>query len=242
MLRYYFDIIISLPHIIYYILKIRYIMRHQERYSEEYRYKVACNMVNIVMRHGRIKTDYSGTENLPSEGGYLMYANHQGRFDSLGIIYGHDKPCSIVIDEIRSRMTLVTEFTDVLDGIRLDKSDMKKQVKSIRTLAERVAAGKRYIIFPEGGHNHNQNTLQEFLPGAFKAALWSKVPIVPVALIDSYVPFEINSLRTVTTKVRILRPLYYDDYKDMNTNEIADLVKKMIGDAISVETGSKAFE
>ncbi len=236
MLRYYFDIIISLPHIIYYILKIKYIMRHWERYSEEYRYKVASNMVHIVMKHGRIRTEFSGTENLPSSGGYLMYANHQGRFDSLGIIYAHEKPCSIVIDEIRSRMILVTEFTDVLDGIRLDKSDMKKQVRSIKALADRVAAGKKYIIFPEGGHNHNRNELQEFLPGAFKAALWSKAPIVPVALIDSYVPFEINSLRKVTTKVRFLRPISYSEYKDMNTNEISDLVKNLIGDAIAAET------
>ncbi|MCR4788650.1 MAG: 1-acyl-sn-glycerol-3-phosphate acyltransferase [Lachnospiraceae bacterium] len=233
MLRYYFDIIISLPHIIYYILKIRYIMRHQERYSEEYRYRVACNMVKIVMRHGRVKTLYFGKENLPEEGGYLMYSNHQGRFDSLGIINGHEKPCSIVIDAIRSRMILVTEFTDVLDGIRLDKTDMKNQVKSIKLLADRVAAGKRYIIFPEGGHNHNQNNLQEFLPGAFKAALWSKQPIVPVALIDSYVPFEINSLRTVTTKVVFLRPVQYDEYKDMSTKELSEMIKSMIGEAIA---------
>ena len=71
MLRYYFVIIISLPQIIYYIVKARYLFRHPDRYDELYCYKVARNMVRTVMRNGRIRTGYKGIENLPSEGGYI---------------------------------------------------------------------------------------------------------------------------------------------------------------------------
>ena len=203
-------------------------MRHPDNYTEEYRYGVATSMVHCVMKNGRIRTEYTGTENLPKEGGYIMFPNHQGKFDALGIIYAHSKPCSILMEEERSHMLLTSEFVDVLDGIRLNRHDMKKQLSAIRQLSDRVKHGKKYIVFPEGGYNHNQNTLQEFMPGAFKAALWACCPIVPVVLIDSYKPFELGGLKKVTTQVHFLEPIYYDDYKNMNTKEISDMVKGLI--------------
>ena len=68
----------------------------------------------------------------------------------------------------------------------------------------------------------------EFKGGSFKAATKAKCPIVPVALIDSFKPFDTNSIAPVTVQVHFLKPLYYDDYKDMKTNDIAELVRSQI--------------
>ena len=232
MLRYYYAILISIPLIIYYVVKIRLMMRHPDDYSEKYRYGVARNMVKYTMRNARIITKCFGTENLPKEGGYLMYPNHQGKFDALGIVNGHDEPCSIVMDLKRSKMILTNEFIDVLDGIRIDKDNLREQLKSIRKMADEVKNGRRFIIFPEGGYNRNGNNLQEFLPGAFKAAHWSKVPVVPVAVVDSYKAFDFNSLRRVTARIYFLEPIYYEEYTDMSTKELAECVKGRIQEAI----------
>ena len=105
---------------------------------------------------------------------------------------------------------------------------MRSQVKSIKTVADEVKNGRIYIIFPEGGYYHNRNTVQEFLPGAFKAAMMAKSPIVPVALVDSYRAFGINILKKITTQVHYLKPLYYEDYKDMKSKEVSDYVKLQI--------------
>lgn len=237
MLRFYFAIIVSMPCIIYYVIKIRLMMLNADKYSEEYRYGVARNMVKITMRSARIKTKCFGVENLPKEGGYIMYPNHQGKFDALGIISNHDAPCSIVMELKRSKVVLTNEFVDVVKGIRIDRDNLREQLKSIKALSERVKSGDRFILFPEGGYNHNGNNLQEFLPGAFKAALWSKQPIVPVAVVDSYKAFDFNSLRKVTAKIYFLKPIHYDEYKDLNTKEIADMVKGRIHVAIQNAVG-----
>ena len=42
-------------------------------------------------------------------------------------------------------------------------------------------------------------------------------------------------MRAVTVKLKYLQPLYYDEYKDMKTTEIAAEVKKRIELAISEE-------
>ena len=228
MLRLSFIILVSLPFILYYLWKAGYIEKHTENYTEKDRYHIARRAVSIMQHNGFIRTNVFGTENLPEDGGYVMYPNHQGKYDALGIISVHDEPCTVVIDEKRSHLPIADQFVTLLQGSRLDKTDMKSQMKTIVNVTSEVASGRKYIIFPEGGYFHNRNEVKEFLPGAFKCAIKSKRPIVPVALIDSYKPFELNSLKPVTTQVHFLEPLYYDDYKDMTSKEIAELTRNKI--------------
>lgn len=233
MLRLIFVCAVSMPFILYYLWKAGYIERHDDKYTESDRYKIARKMIGIMKHNGFIKTNVYGTDNLPSDGGYVMYANHQGKYDSLGIIYAHDNPCTVVIDEKRSHLFLTDQFVTLLKGSRLDKTNMKSQMQTILNIIAEVKAGRRYIIFPEGGYCHNRNEVHDFLPGAFKCAIKSKSPIIPVALIDSYKPFELNSIRPVTTQVHFLEPLYYEDYKDLNSIQIAQIVRDRIVAAIT---------
>ena len=43
---------------------------------------------------------------------------------------------------------------------------MRAQLKTILKIADEVKGGRRYIIFPEGGYDHNKNELQDFLAGS----------------------------------------------------------------------------
>lgn len=82
-------------------------------------------------------------------------------------------------------------------------------------------------------------TIFRNLAGSFKCAVKAKAPIVPVAIIDSYKPFGINSLRKVKTQVHFLEPIYYEEYEGMRTVEIAKLVKSRIGQVIDAKTKVK---
>lgn len=228
MLRFCYVILISLPFIFYYIRKGAYIEKHSERYTEEDRYALAQKVIRIMKTNGAIRTRAYGMENLPDTGGYVMYSNHQGKYDALGIMGAHEKPCTVVMDEKRSHLPIVDPFMTLIQGSRLDKTDMRSQVKTIQKMVKEVQAGRKYIVFPEGGYCHNRNEVQEFMPGAFKTAIKSGAPIVPVAIIDSYKPFELNSLRPVETQVHFLKPIFCEDYKGMSTREIAEMVRARI--------------
>ena len=225
-----------MPLVLYYIAKAYYIKYHESDYTENTRYDVARRCVRICMRVGRIKTLCYGQENLPEDGGYVMFPNHQGKFDLLGIIASHNSPCTMVMDYEKSKLPIVNPFVELIKGQRLDKSDMKKQVRTILNIIQEVKQGRRYIIFPEGGYENNGNELQKFLPGAFQCATKSKAPIVPVAIIDSYKVFSINSLRKITTQVHFLPPILYEEYAGMSTAEIAELVKCRIQQTIQEKT------
>lgn len=218
-----------------------YIARHPEKYTEEFRYEYDRHCIRLMNHRGRIRTEGSGMEYLPAEGGYVMFANHQGKYDTLGIMLCHDKPCSVVMDAAKSHMPLVSQFIDLVQGKRMKLDDLRQAAGVIREMTNEVKQGKKFIIFPSGGYKHrNGNHVDPFKPGSFQSAMKAKAPIVPVALIDSWKVFDLWSLRKVKSKVIFLKPLYYDEYKDMNSREVCAEVQKRISMTIQRVVSGRA--
>ena len=172
MLRFIYVIIKNLFRAPYIIPKMRRESEHPERYTEEERYNLVKYMIRLMKVSGRIHTKAFGTENLPTEGGYIMYPNHQGKYDALGIIYTHKSPCSIVMDKAKSNTILVKEFIDLIQGKRLEKDNVRQAITIINEVANDVISGKRYILFPEGGYEfNNKNEVTDFKAGSVKSAI-----------------------------------------------------------------------
>lgn len=228
MLRFYCAIIKNIFILPGAIRKMRKLASSDE-YSEEERHKFLQYVVSVMQKTGPISTEAYGLENLPKEGGYIMYPNHRGKYDAFGIVSVHEKPCTVVMDDAKSHAIFIREVIDMVKGKRLDKEDIRKALPVINEVAQEVKQGRHYIVFPEGGYDREKkNTLREFKSGCFKSSLKSKTPIVPVVLIDSYKAFNTSSFGLVKTQVHFLAPIFYEEYKDFNTNEIADMVHERI--------------
>ena len=77
------------------------------------------------------------------------------------------------------------------------------------------------------------NQVQDFKGGSFKAATRARCPIIPVALINCFVPFDSKTTEHVNVQVHFLEPLLYEEYKDMKTTEIAAIVRERIQHTIN---------
>lgn len=236
MLRFVFLIVTGLFYAVTQIIRLSYYASHEE-FTEEQRYSEAVRTVNLLKKKGRISTLVYGTENLPSEDGYIMYSNHQGKYDALGIIYGHKKPMSVLMEDKRSKVILVKQFIDALKGKRIQFNNPRQQIQVINEIAQEVMEGRRYLIFPEGGYADNHNHIQQFSTGCFKCASKSKCPIVPVCIIDSWKPFGINSLKKVVTQVHFLEAIEYIEYAGKSSRDISIMVKERISDKLSEVIG-----
>ncbi len=199
-----------------------------DKYTEKERYDLLHNAMYRINRAGRVIIDAKGMENLPAESGYIMYPNHQGLFDTLALFESHEKPFTGVIKKEMENVFFVKQVTRLIKALFIDREDIRQSMKIIGQIADEVASGRRYVIFAEGTRSRQGNKLLDFKGGSFKAATKAKCPIVPVALIDAYKAFDTNSTKELTVKVRYLEPLYYDEYKDMKTSEIALEVKSRI--------------
>ncbi len=217
---------VHLPRVLYQLL-VR--AAHPERYSVEDRYAVIHEIAERGIKGGRVDIISSGVENLPQEGGYILYPNHQGLFDVMVLIYLHQKPVTAVLKKELVNIPLLKQIIICLEALALDRSDARQGMKVVQQVAEDVKQGKKYIIFAEGTRSRNGNELLDFKGGSFKSATKAKCPIVPVALVDSYKPFDTGSLERVTVQAHFLAPISYEEYKDMKTTEIAAMVKARIG-------------
>ena len=240
--NYYSTIIKNLHRIIYYIAKTHIWMRHPERYTEEARYGVANAMVTKMNRSSGFSTIAYGQDKLPKDGGYVMYPNHQGKYDILGIFTTHEKPCSFVMDEKKSHMILVAEFLWLVRGKSIIMNDLRQTLNTFKVMAKEITEeGRKYILFPEGGYKeNNRNIVEPFKAGSFKLAKMAKAPIVPVALVDSYKVYNSPHRGPVTTYVYYLDPIYYDEYKDKKTVEIAGIVEQRIKEKIAEHMEKRA--
>lgn len=229
MWRFYYTIgrnLFRLPKI---ISTMRHKAAHPEAYPEEDCYAYMQYVCKLMQRTGHVRTETYGTENLPKEGGYMLYPNHQGKYDAYGIISAHARPCTFVMDVEKSRGLFINEIVDMLKGKRLQIDNPRQGLTIINEIAQEVAAGRRYILFPEGGYARDQrNTLGEFKSGCFKIPLKTRTPIVPVAIIDSYKVYNSMQLSPVTTQVHFLKPIPYEEYQGLRTPQIAAMVKERI--------------
>ena len=76
MLRFLYVILLNLFRAPFMITRMRYKADHPEKYSKEQRYELNRQAIRIMCHTGKIRTVCYGKENLPEDGGYIMYPNH----------------------------------------------------------------------------------------------------------------------------------------------------------------------
>ena len=213
--------------------KLCYYAAHVNKYTEEQHYKMLKFIVLRANKGGNVHIDVHGLENIPKEKGFMFFPNHQGMYDVLAIVEACPVPVSVVAKKEIKDVQFLKQVISCMKGYFLDRKDVRQGMQIIIDVSNEVKKGRNYIIFPEGTRSKNGNQLGEFKGGSFKAATIAKCPIVPVALIDSFKPFDTNTITPVNVQVHFMPPLFYDDYKNMKTSEIADIVQERIQKTIN---------
>lgn len=225
---------------LYMLPKANYMISHRERYSEKERFDFACRIMDFMRRKSRTVTKVYGRENLPKEGNYILYANHQGKYDALGILLALDEPCGVLWEKKQAQRIMSRQVCGLIGGVPIDLTDMRAKMKAITRVTEQIKAGRNMLIFPEGGYKDNGNRLQEFQFGCFHCALRSGATIVPVTLYDSYRALNSNTFERVTTQVHFLKPIPYAEYGKLSKQEISELVKGRIAEKLEEIRAQKA--
>lgn len=208
--------------------KLCYHASHVDKYTEEQHYKMLRFIVLRANKGGNVTIQTYGRENIPNESGFIFFPNHQGLYDVLAIVEACSTPFSVVAKKEIKDIQFLKQVIACMKGYLMDREDIRQSMKIISDVTEEVKKGRNYVIFPEGTRSKEGNQVQGFKAGSFKAATKAKCPIIPVALINAFKPFDTNTISPVTVQVHFLPPLYYEEYKDLKTKEIADKVQKQI--------------
>lgn len=208
--------------------KLCYYAKHTDKYPEEVKYRHIQYILKRAVESGNIDLKVYGKENIPKENGFLMYSNHQGMFDILAIAATCDNPLAAVLKKELAGIPFLKQVIACTKSFPMDREDIKQSMEVILTVIKEVKNGRNYLIFPEGTRSKKGNQMLEFHSGSFKCATKSKCPIVPVALVDSYKVLDQKGSKQVTMQLHYLEPIYYEEYKEMNTVELAAMVRSKI--------------
>ena len=209
-------------------IRLCYRAAHVDKYTEEDMYAFLRWIDLRANRGGRVHIDVHGRENIPDKDGFMYFPNHQGLYDVLAVIEASPRPFSVVAKKEIGKIPFLKQIFACMRAFMIDRDDVRQAMQVIVNVTKEIKKGRNYLIFAEGTRSKNGNRTGAFKGGSFKAATKAQCPIVPVALIDSFKPFDSNTIRPVTVHVHFLKPIEYEEYKDMKTTEIAAIVQERI--------------
>lgn len=212
--------------------KLSHYAKHTDEYPEMDKYAHIQHIMNLAVKAGNVDVQVYGQENIPKENGFVMFGNHQGLFDVVAIVATYDGPLAAVFKKELSNVPLLKQIIACTKSFAMDREDVRQSLRVIQAVTKEVLAGRNYLIFPEGTRSKNGNQMGDFHSGSFRSAVKAKCPIVPIAFIDSYKVLDQKGSKPISMQIHYLEPIIYEEYKNLNTVDLAALVRGRIGDTI----------
>ena len=212
--------------------KLCYNAKHTDTVPEADRWSHIQTILNRAIKGGNVDLTVTGLENIPAEGGFMLYANHQGMFDVLAIAATCQVPLGAVLKKELYNVPFLHQIALCTQSYAMDREDVRQSLTVIQNVTEEVKKGRNYLIFPEGTRSKLGNEKLEFHGGSFRCATKSKCPVVPIALIDSFKVLDQKGSAPVAVQLHYLQPIAYEEYKDLKPAELAALVKERIREKI----------
>lgn len=150
-----------------------------------------------------IRYEIIGRENIDKDKAYIYVSNHTSFLDLPGIaltIRGQFRPLA------KKELLKLPVFGWITRAtcIVVDRSSHESRKKSISFLKKILSYGINILIFPEGTQNRTREIMQPFKDGAFKIALDTQVPIMPMVVIGAGKLMPPGTINLKPGKIKII--------------------------------------
>jgi fatty-acyl-CoA synthase len=150
-----------------------------------------------------------GKEHMNTPGAKIYASNHTSYFDVLPLMLGLGVPYRFVSKMEVGRMPFIGTFLKQMGHLKFDRADAESRLRQAQELEEFLHNGESLFVFPEGTFT-KEDGVRPFQLGAFKAAVATGAPIIPVALAGTrrilrdgaYLP------RPGSVTITVLPPIY----------------------------------
>ncbi len=180
--------------------------------------------IDVMLTGMRIRAKVNGTEKLPDKP-FVYVSNHLSVFDPMiAMLYLRRYRLAFVSKKENIQIIGAGKFMLASGCTSLDRNNNRAAVKAITGAVDNVTSGRNSMgIYPEGKSNLNPGEVKllPFHHGSFKIATKAKAPVV-IAVIGN----TRKAFRQLFTHIDldIVKVLEYEEYKDLSTGELSDLV------------------
>ena len=172
-----------------------------------------------------------GKENIPQGVPCVFVGNHRSYFDIPLLLVGLDKPHGILAKEELEKIPLLNRWMKLLGCVFVQRDDVRASVRALNDATAIVQGGKSFVIFPEGTrYKGEEGGAGEFKNGAFRIAVKTGAPVVPVAISGARALFENNGnlAHSGRVHIQILPPIQTAGMSKAEQKQLPDAVRQTI--------------
>lgn len=191
--------------------------------SSKFKARYASHIMKFAILICGSKMKVEGIENLTAETKTLYVANHKSLLDPLFIYVAVKRSLTAAGKAELFKVSILKPLIKAFHIIKIDRSSDREAAKGIVEGIKYMKGGHGVIIFPEGGIKTREvEQMVSIKPGAYKLATKSDAVIQPIAIIgSSKISKRKLFSKFVKVTVRILPAITPEDYRELNTHEIA---------------------
>lgn len=210
------------------LLKVLGMFRKGKPYTDSFNHKFANSLLRLVLYLCRIKVNVSGLEHMPKDNKFVFVCNHQENID-IPVLMPQFKnhPICFIAKKPLFKAPFIGKWIELLGNVPIGKMADRAAAKSIITGIKRYNEGVPFGIFPEG-RRARSNEMVDFKPGAFKLATKPKADLFIGTIYNMGDVFSRIPFRKYQVYVHFHPIMKYEEYKDLNTQQLSEKVKSII--------------
>ena len=181
-----------------------------------------------ILRVTGARMTVEGQKNIPA-GPCVFVGNHRSYYDIPILLTALDAPHGILAKEELEKIPLLNRWMKLLGCVFVKRDDIRASVKALNDATAIVESGRSFVIFPEGTrYKGEEGGAGE--AGAFRIAIKTGVPVVPVAISGARGLFEGHGLRATPgdIRVRILPAIQTAGMSKAEQKQLPDAVRQTI--------------
>lgn len=148
-------------------------------------YKMAQQMCRGILKLIGAKLDVKGRENLLNTGTSVYMGTHKSYLDIVIMIALVDEPLTFIGKAEVDGIPFIRQWFNSIGGFLMNREDIRQSFTVILEAIERLNDGYSVAIFPEGTRTIGKE-MGEFKAGSFKLATKTNLPIVPIAMQNTF--------------------------------------------------------
>ena len=184
-----------------------------------------------ILKVTGVSLSVEGLENIPKDTPCVFVGNHRSYYDIPLLLASLDKPHGILAKEELEKILLLNRWMKLLGCVFVQRDDLRASVRALNDATAIVESGKSFVIFPEGTrYKGEEGGAGEFKAGAFRIAVKTGVPVVPVALTGARALFEGNGnlCHPGSVHIKVLPPIRTEGMSKAEQKQLPDAVRQAI--------------
>lgn len=155
-----------------------------------------------------MKQDFTGYQNIDTNRAYVIAGTHSSTLD-LFACGSSIKMAYKTLAKVETGKIPVIGYLFKVACLFVDRSSPESRKASIDNMIKELRQGTSILIMPEGTRNRTGKPLKEFHDGAFRIAIETQTPLLPMVVLNcrTLMPMDTLLVTPGTVGVRFLKPI-----------------------------------